>query len=207
MDGMDGVEGMGGTDAVPEGGDPACFAHLLCPTCGGLVSERLAPCCARLAGPVRHPWLGVLRPDAEGRLTGGIDIGPAFRPAAAGADTHVMVTIGPDALGDSDGGAAGAGPAGLDDVAARVRRVLAELEVLRDFALARARAPAPGRTDADAARNGPAAPRERPYLHSIDVIAPDAMDVAFAYEDSATPGRLLVRVDASGRATEVRPDH
>ncbi|MBT2448881.1 hypothetical protein J7F03_17640 [Streptomyces sp. ISL-43] len=53
-------------DTTGEGGDPACHLHLLCPVCGAVASERLAPCCARYAGPVRHPWLGVLRPDADG---------------------------------------------------------------------------------------------------------------------------------------------
>lgn len=196
------MDGMDGRDTFPEGGDPACFAHLLCPTCGGLVSERRAPCCARLAGPVRHPWLGVLRPDAEGRLTGGIEIDRALRPAAADADAYCEVTIGPDAVGDGE--AAGSAPVGLDGAAARIRRVLEELEALVDFALSRV--PAHGRRRAGAAEGGPP-PRERLFLRSIDVIAPDAVDVAFAYEDLGTPGApggLLVRVDGSGRAREVR---
>nr|WSX48218.1 hypothetical protein OG409_04165 [Streptomyces sp. NBC_00974] len=185
-------------DTFPEGGDPACFAHLLCPTCGGLVAEGLAPCCARLAGPVRHPWLGVLRPDAEGRLSGAIEIDPALRPAGAEGDTACWVTIGPG----GEGAGAGSDPVDLDDAAARIGRVLGELEALEDFALARA--PADRRRHAEAA--GVATPpRERLFLHSIDVIAPDAMDVTFDRADTTgTPGRLLVRVDGSGRAREVR---
>ncbi|MBT2470814.1 hypothetical protein J7E97_23840 [Streptomyces sp. ISL-66] len=199
-DGGGGIDDRGGTDTSAEGGDPACFAHLLCPTCGGLVSERLAPCCARLVGPVRHPWLGVLRPDAEGRLTGGIEIGAAHRRAAADGDTHCVVTIGPDAVGDG----AGTGPVGLDDAAARVRRVLEDLDAIEEFALAQA--PAHWPSGAGAADAGPP-PRERLFLRSIDVIAPDATDVAFACEGPGGPGTrgsLLVRVDASGRAREVR---
>ncbi|MGW6685284.1 hypothetical protein [Streptomyces sp. NPDC054961] len=197
-------------DAFPEGGDPACFAHLVCPTCGGLVPERLAPCCARLAGPVRHPWLGVLRPDAEGRLTGAIGIGPALRPAGADGATDCGVTIGPGGAG------AGSGPepVGLDEAAARIRRILGDLEALKDFALAGA--PAHGRRRAEAAGVGPP-PRERLSLHCVDVIGPDATDVTFVPGGTGPPGgsdepgppggplvRLLVRVDGSGRPREVR---
>ncbi|MET9467126.1 hypothetical protein ABZY44_20445 [Streptomyces sp. NPDC006544] len=193
-------------DTFPEGGDPACLAHLLCPTCGRLVSERLAPCCARLAGPVRHPWLGVLRPDAEGRLTGVIEMDPAAAPAGAGGATDCGVTIGPGGA-DAD---AGSEPVGLDEAAARIRRVLGELEALKDFALAGA--PAHWRRRAEAAGVGPPV-RERLFLYSVDVLAPDATDVTFGHggvgapggsAGPGAPGGLLVRVDGSGRPREVR---
>ena len=32
--------------AEPEGGEPACFAHLVCPECGAVVSEGHAPGCS-----------------------------------------------------------------------------------------------------------------------------------------------------------------
>lgn len=177
------------SDPATAGGDPACHLHLLCSVCGGVASERRAPCCAPYAGPVRHPWLGVLRTDGEGRMAGGIDVDPAVRPAAADGDTGCRVTIRPGGAG------AGAGPADLDDAAARVRRVLGRLESVKDFALAHAPARSPyGAAD-------PTASPDRLFLEGIDVIAPDAMELAFGYGDLGT---LLVRVDASGRGLEVR---
>ncbi|MFD9301361.1 hypothetical protein ACFWCB_01465 [Streptomyces sp. NPDC060048] len=181
-------------DTTGEGGDPACHLHLLCPVCGAFASQRLAPCCVRCAGPVRHPWLGVLRPDAEGRLVGGIDIDPTVRPAAANGDTDCGVTIGP--------GAAGAEPVDLDGAAARIRRVLEGLETLKDFALAHAPAHRRSHFDATDGTDG-TTPRDRLFLDGFDVVSPDAMDVSF---DCGDLGTLLVRLDGSGRAREVRPD-
>ncbi|AWZ08111.1 MULTISPECIES: hypothetical protein [unclassified Streptomyces] len=178
------------SDRVPAGGDPACHLHLLCPVCGAVASERLAPCCIRYAGPVRHPRLGVLRADAEGRLVGGIDIDPAVRSAAADGDGHCEVTIAP--------GASGAEPGDLDGAAAHVRRVLDVLEALKDFALAHA--PADWRRSCEAA--GEPLLRERLFLGGLDVLSPEAIDVAFA---CGGLGTLLVRVDGSGRGREVRP--
>lgn len=175
-------------DATP-GGDPACHLHLLCPDCGAVASERRGPCCARYAGPVRHPWLGVLRPDGEGRLLGWVAVAPEVRPPAADGDTSCGVRIGPDG--------AGAGRAGLDEVAARVRRVLEGLETLREFTLAHA--PAPWLRHC-AATDGPPSP-ERLFLEGLDVVSPDAIDATFAYGDL---GPLCVRVDGRGRGRQVR---
>ncbi|WP_328302905.1 hypothetical protein OG389_34275 [Streptomyces sp. NBC_00435] len=179
-------------NTTTEGGDPACHLHLLCPVCGAVARERRESCCARYAGPVRHRWLGVLRPDGEGRLTGGIAIGPAVRPAAANGDTDCGVRIGAGL-----GTGLGLGPVDLDDAAARIRRALEGLEVLKDFALELA--PADWRRHSGTADGTPL--RERLFLHGFDVIGPDAMDVAF---DCGERGTLIVRVDGSGRGRDVR---
>lgn len=179
--------------AAPEGGDPACHLHLLCPECGAVAAERLSPCCARHAGPVRHPWLGVLRPDREGRLIGGIRIPPAVRPPAPDGDTDCALTID---LGGGGGGE-GAVPVSLDDVAARVLRVLEELSALEDFALARA--PEHWRRHCEAPDQAPSL--KRLFLARLDVVSAEAMDVAF---DCGDLGTMLVRVDRSARGREVR---
>ncbi|MFI5762283.1 hypothetical protein ACIA8F_15240 [Streptomyces sp. NPDC051563] len=177
-------------DATPDGGDPACHLHLLCPDCGAVASERLAPCCSRYAGPVRHPWLGVLRPDGEGGLVGWIAVAAEGGPPAADGDTSCEVRIGPDGTGD--------GPAGLDDVAARVRHVLEGLDALRAFALAHA--PAPW-LRLCAAMDGPPAP-ERLFLDGLDVVSSDAAEATFSH---AGLRPLRVRVDGRGRGREVLP--
>ncbi|MGH9108383.1 MAG: hypothetical protein ACRDY3_02770 [Acidimicrobiales bacterium] len=38
-------------EAVEEGGEAACWAHLLCPECGAVVAEGHRPGCASASGP------------------------------------------------------------------------------------------------------------------------------------------------------------
>jgi hypothetical protein len=40
-----GSEPAGDPDALAEGGDPVCWAHLVCPECGSIVSEGHRPGC------------------------------------------------------------------------------------------------------------------------------------------------------------------
>ncbi|MFD5142716.1 hypothetical protein [Streptomyces sp. NPDC058401] len=103
--------------------------------------------------------------------------------------------IGPDGAGADPFDAEAAG---LDEAAARIRRILEGLDTLRAFTLAHAPA---AWLHQCAETQGPPSP-ERLFLDGLDVVSSDATEVTFSYGNLRP---LLVRVDGRGRGREVRP--